>query len=516
MRNPGRLAAGTLLTWLLLAPTAVSADAFSDFRIPDHRVFGADMNLSGTLAKGHTQQDPGSTSARNDAGAGRLDGRGFWWHDSERGYSSLNGSAHLDGSRFSNRSRSDYYYPLPFPAHTFNGFDDLRRDTREMLFLSGDLRRYPWTPPVAVAFSWSALSLLAQSWNRQMSTNRYEDPTSTGSYLSTSNNDLHAKSLDLSIGVTAGYGRVRDATGVYQARMLEHRVRDLDVLKQPLSATGAGKLATLFYVQSGFNIVHDRPDKFFWREVEKVLREDGALTEQGLDAYALLRIIEPLFPERRVLFTRRSGCFAGLAVTNQQRHQDQRQTNHTRSVQTVDSNPPVIDDMSSSSRLRSDDNFVLVGPQAEMHRPIGMRWQVDANANAGLAVLKNSKVDEAFQLNSFASVTYEISDRWQWTAQTEFRRDYVTRPTGRPESSTSEWGAAWSASLDYFLEDHVLLTLGVWEQQARYRNSAPAYLSSNGVYSREDRVQLGVSYRFLGGLDAPGVIAPVQLMPRGN
>src|SRR4029078_3438604 len=47
------------------------------------------------------------------------------------------------------------------------------------------------------------------------------------------------------------------------------------------------KVAELYSLRGNFGVPHDQPEKFFWKELERTLREEGAIADSGFDAYAL-------------------------------------------------------------------------------------------------------------------------------------------------------------------------------------------------------------------------------------
>src|SRR5262249_49937216 len=98
----------------------------------------------------------------------------------------------------------------------------------------------------------------------------------------------------LSLDASASWGRVRDATPVYQVEVLEERLRETGTLHQPLSRHAREQLAALYTVEGDVAFAHQRPTKYFWRELERILREDGVLDPGGLDAYAVQRLLEPI------------------------------------------------------------------------------------------------------------------------------------------------------------------------------------------------------------------------------
>ncbi len=94
----------------------------------------------------------------------------------------------------------------------------------------------------------------------------------------------NSNNQNLSGSISVGVGRVRDATSVYQTQVLEQRLLRTGALKRRLSRDAIRQLAKLFSMQGDFGLVHDYPGKHFWREVERILRENGSLAGESLDA----------------------------------------------------------------------------------------------------------------------------------------------------------------------------------------------------------------------------------------
>src|SRR5262249_5648251 len=131
----------------------------------------------------------------------------------------------------------------------------------------------------------------------------------------TSNQYMYGANADVSIG----WGRVRDATPVFSALLLEERLQRDHMLARTLSVDARNKLAALIAIEGDFAEVHDEPDKAFWSEVERIVREDGALTDGRFDAHAANHVREDLHVGR-MSFYRQTGWFARLVVSG--RHQD--------------------------------------------------------------------------------------------------------------------------------------------------------------------------------------------------
>jgi hypothetical protein len=297
---------------------------------------------------------------------------------------------------------------------------------------------------------------------------------------------------------------VRDASVVYDVHLLEERLIETGALARPLSAAARAKLAALYYVAPFYAAAHERPDRFTWREIERVLREDGALGQNGLDPYSLLRAREPAAPGGRA--TRQRGWFIGPV--------GQFTTQHgiSREEETVADRTYVSDSLWSEAhgawnqRLVSVHDRLALGGAAEYHLPLGWRWQLDAATR----VTRPARSGESgLDVSNRASVSWFVADRWLAAAALDQSRSYVRLRNAGGTLEIDEWQTQAQASVAFYLEDRTSVGLTVYQRQSR-----SAYdLYYGPVFFRDSNVSLSISYRFLGRLDAPGLIDPVMPGP---
>jgi hypothetical protein len=324
-------------------------------------------------------------------------------------------------------------------------------------------------------------------------------------------NERWAYRTSLTTGVGLGVGRVRNATGVYDARVLEQRLLSSGALTRSLSATARQRLAELMYVRDAWDFVHDRPGRTLWKEIERILSEDGAVAEGGLDGYSVLRATEahigagvpsadgvPRSPVGRL-----TGIFVGITL-------DQ---NHTQLVDRIDLNrfqqQTIADTVFAESRFHIgfhdkrhfDDG--RVGLTAEYHRPLGLPWQLSASSRVVVPIRKQ---ESWLQWNSSAGVDWMIADRWLASAslfQSWFDADRVI---GSTPGDQIQLGA--QTTIAYYLEDRLSLSLNANHSQSRSHLGPFFPTGVDGErYSRNQSISVGVGYRFAGWLDAPGMFA---------
>jgi hypothetical protein len=497
-------------------PHVLRADEFSTFRIPQHRVYTLSGSLTGWGE--NTYQDYQGDRARTAYEVGHASMWGRWLYDSDPLRADLRLSAYADGDLRSWRSKDT-------PDDTTAGqlktnWQDLSQDWR----LQADTRFYPFSFPVGFLLGAYARGTYGQGWSSQYS------KVIEGSHLSTNRQDHEAFIFDYDVSGTAGLGvgRVRDASPVFDVYVLEKRLRDLGVLTRELKPESRQRLAQMWIAGSDEAILRDRPHKYFWQDVERILREDGALRAEGLDAYSLYRIAEPYRPGGSWLgpdvwpsppsisgtfgrFRRDCGWFAGLVVAGEHQHHIERRFTRARE-QEADSGVYSLDTSHSASSHLNDyrDEFSL-GPKLEFHRPLGWPLQLDV-ASAVLFPLDNTS--KAIDAQSSLTLTYLITDRWVIAGIAQHRRlikEYRYALYNERDRGDS-WSVNVGASVQYYVEDRLSLILSLGHSQGR---SAYEYTGNDvhAAYGRSNAAMIGISYDFLGVLEAPGLIPRSTIPP---
>ena len=265
---------------LVMSAVRARADDFSDFRIPAHRAYVWDVG--GSADGGRFRTNGPGTSYRNDGVNGSISTRAFRLFDSDPRRTSLVIVGDAVGRRTSGRTED-----LTEPQ---TRLDRVRsRLVAEGWSVSLQHRQYPWSVPAGVELSGSGRGNYVQDWERTES--REASPTTRLDQLRHLERWDYLNEVDG--GAAVGWGRVRDATGVYDARVLEERLQRAGALSHPLSAGARRHLAELLYGRSDFDQVPERPAKYLWREVGRILREDGALPEGDWDPWAWISAFGP-------------------------------------------------------------------------------------------------------------------------------------------------------------------------------------------------------------------------------
>lgn len=467
------------LALLCLFPSRARGTEYQDYRIPDHHWSVWSANLSGSGDRQQTTNDPNS---RNTQGILTLVGqsRVLWGRDSDTEQHSVSFAAQGDGSRRGTFSSAG----APLTGESRNR----TRELREQLTLSAAWVFYPYDAALGWSASGALQSEYVQAW--LSSSNRaFNPPAEQRSAF-----DAHGGLTRYRSNATFGpvLGRVRDATPVVDAQLLEERLAKSGSLTKPLSSTARAKVAQLLALRPRVRFAHDRPERWFWREVERVLQEDGAIGTQGLDAFTMLRLLEAANPPAAPRFV---GQAFRVFVTLDAFREHASQTHHTTSM-TLD-HDTLVSSFTSPGEFhqRNRFDFTGIGYLAEFHRPLGMRGQVDA-----VQQLRWFDRSGALDLIHQIRASWSLSDRWsvlsQWDAVAQSRDRAGSR-------KFAAWALMHTASAQYRLEDAWAVFLRWQDVQDHGRNR----------FMRDDRFDLGVSYQFLGRLTAPGTIEPMRLEP---
>ncbi len=437
----------------LLPALARADDPYADFRVPDHRTFTWIVQSSGGI---NSSQENASSRSRERSLNGHLLSRMAWGSETEARLRAL--AVATDARWISTRDQFDAHFPFNETDHEVQH----RRNDAQSLTVSGGQRSYLGRSSFAVDAQASAALELAQRGSSQDRRDLNITPSSNV-FEFTSNEDFedrrYQQSGSASLGL--GFGRVRDVTGVFSAQLIEQRLRATGRLTRALSPEAALRLAQLHYVANDITAAHDRPGRYFWREVERVLREDGALNEGTLDAYSLERVLEPALGV--VQITRRVGIFVRPFYFGSESsgHLDE---DFSRSTRQLDDGVPVFSDSEKfSRRIRVREKDSGVGLGVEVHRPAGMRWQSDLSVAASYG----GGAGRALVVGTFAGIQYLLADRWYASATLDETERSRHAGDGRTPPS---WLLEGRASLSYLVEDSWSLDLLFSHEQEQERN----------------------------------------------
>ncbi len=506
-----RLKAGlAAASWLLgsMLPAATLADDFADFRIPHSRSFGWTADLTGdanSLARASQRLGTFNGVVRSDA---------YWWIDSDPVYREFHATGAISGNRYRATDRRAGFDPL-FGYHYDIDEHENQRAVQENLAAGWLERRYLSGSALALEWALTGAGSWSQGWSWQTTDESRTDVGLDQRFLQMRDASGHSHGRQVAIDLAVGVGRVRNATVVFEERVFEDRLARTGALTRPLSPEARRKLTDLLFLGDSYAPVRDRPARFLWEEIERILREDGALRDDRLDSYSLFRAIEPfvgrspssggsaagaveILPRSPVLRLR--GFFAGPVLTVSHTFTRTKQESHQYQEDVSNGVVQIFED-SASNRSSAGVDQILGGMRTEFHRPLGPRWQVDGS---GRIQFDLEHPDRQMNGSTFAAVRAIATDRWVATAFTSYSRSIRE---DRARSIRSAWRADYGANLTFFLEDHVQLQLSVSQNQGRVRDPN----LTEPLYNRATGATLGLRYRLRGGLDLPGVIRSVRV-----
>ena len=467
---------------LLVSSAAFAQDPYLDFRVPEARSFSwtvsgytqaslSDANVLGTNSHNSNRWGAFGTTAHHRAESEqrvwdlRADLAGQW---------NLSSRSNWLGSVYRSRDLSVFD----------NYFASIRASTTRFLGASD------WGIDVDAGASYTS----SRSGSSDDVTT-FGTPTQSRNSTDASTHS-YAGFVDEFMG--PGYGRVRDVTGVFDAQVLERRLDSTGRLRHALSPDARRRLAELFSVRTSLGEAHDRPSRYFWREVERVLKADDALAEGWFDAQSLLRALESstlAIPLVRLAGWRVS---AGYFVELRRGHEDSERRDE--SVNITGGVPTTIFFFETGSRSTLDRDRELARLNLAYHRPVGMRWQMGLASSAAYG----DGASRLALLESSAELDHVIADRWVLSATAAQQVESVQDDGVRTHPT---WRAQGGLQLAYFMEDSWTL----FARDQLFQERQHVSFVSFGVpivaseFRRTNQLSIGLTYRPAGRFEAPGL-----------
>jgi len=481
--SPRRLAQSLVATLCLAASPALADDPYGEYRIPEHywRSWTASLKAVGNHNRGsdyyRIEENGQLSGALNTSVVG-----GF---DSDTRSSAYGLTLAGTGSRAN--------HSLKLGSIIDDADHDRSTDQQATGFFA--FSRYPHRVPIGLTLASNQFVSLDQSWaSSRVSQLDFMPPPKETRSADDSNREDWRTTLTLSASLN--WGRVRDATPVYQAQVLEQRLHDLGTIQGALSANARERLAALYTTEARLAFAHQRPTKYFWGELERLLREDGVLGAAGLDAYAVQRLLEPLTITGTAVARTRGFSVGPMVSLRSDQYHDSFGIVSSSAVYHGDTLISSSETTREASYYRRFDT-IQSGVAVDYHRPFGPRWQVDGTSTVTL-----TESGKSLLASTTLQAVWLVTDRWY--AATKVAHD-LSAPHVEGHWLADLWTVNCSASLSYFLEDSWALQLGALHQQ-----------SNASGYDRSESFSLGVTYQFAGFLNAPGLFAPMRLSPPAN
>ncbi len=503
--RPTRIVARTIAVLALFACTTARADDFSDFRIPRHDV----LSWTGAMNANGSQTTQDDTPYRSLTGA--VAGSAHSFFDLQRtddiATTRLSMSLRFEGNQVGSHATSILAIPA-LGVSNVSDVRDSRRATRESWYvLVGQTRQFAtaWYVDADASVHGDG----ARNWGNVSSRLAIANPGHLEEQFRESDSRTRQDRIFASGSLGAGYGRVRDATGIHMALVMEERLKQRGVLVRSLSHDARQRLADLFVVASSYGQVRDRPGRGLWAEIVRVLREDGALAPAGLDAPSAERARESQFPfddlYRRIdglpvaYTTRWIGWRIGPELRGTHSRLTGFGTEHQRVREYSDGTLFNFTDATDSRSDVETGDAAELGLSADWHRPFGPRWQVDAEAGAQRPLRSQ---EDGFQESAHGAVVWAITDRWYASGGVSQQRTlFKDARTGWIWADS--WDCNLSGSIRYEIGDHLQLVGSVGDSQRRATWHAPPGGPQSRSYRHGRGFGLGLTYRFAGRFFSP-------------
>jgi hypothetical protein len=482
----------TVLTLMLLVlPIVASADAFDEFRIPDNRT----LLWNGTSAAGGSWSGDHAFDGRRatDQVTSQL-GTNLWTLlDSDARRTFLMASVGLEGIR--------YRQSQVIAGPGSQGIAETQRIAEGNAFATLDHRRYahdrPWFVGVDAGFSGQFTRVRSSGFNHQ-DASILGPEVAAYQYISDRSGARSA-----SASVSAGLGRVRNASGVYDARILESRLLARHVLARPLGAEARKALAALFYAQGDFGTAYDHPEIPVWDRVDAILRADGGLRDSALTAADMARLVVPYHgPTNRAVpsdllpqdfLVRQVGWSASAVLQGNTSHGWDDVAARTWTVVAMTPIP------FESSRSTIDNTDALqAGVALEYHRPLSLELQFDATGFVYANVVEHGN---GFSEGTSVSLSRIVADRW--LMQASLTQDRLLDQKSNGYTNQDQWDVSSVLSADYYLRDHLTISALIHQRFNGQRSDVGAGPVSQWSRNQQGELRLGLAYRFAGWASLP-------------
>jgi hypothetical protein len=485
-----------LASFALLAPIA-RADDFADFRIPAGRVLLWTGSTSGSANWGREKVPGQHMEVGTEMGA--LGSQFYLLTDSDPHSRELTANVSSHGQRSHLASLDSD------PADPLRSRTQSDQDGTGLASASLSEQWFPGRWPLSVVATADASVAAFRQWQVTHDRTTYPDPYAEVVERSSAY-DFWRTQTQAHSSAGVGIGHVRNATGLYEAAVLEQRLLASGVLTRPLGTAARSELVSLVYSRAKYARAFERPAAVVWGDLREILVRDGALADPRIDPAKLFSAVEPFLGAATVGASRDGlpvspmlrlrGWNVRLVGWASTEHFVQRSRFSSSLTSTL---YPGTGPFTSSSRQYDYSDDLLAGIGAEYHRPVGLRWQWDAALDARMPVS-----DKSGGVNEYARVTarWLVTNRWLLVASVDHSKFLVRDPMGNTLADQS--GIRGTATCEYWVADHLDLNLSLNQGWAHDRVPTTSY----GWATRQVQqgsLSVGLDYRFAGFADVPGV-----------
>jgi len=260
-----------------------------------------------------------------------------------------------------------------------------------------------------------------------------------------------------------GKGKLRNVTPVVSALRFQERMKQLNLINNDLSENTIEGLAQQFYKQTYYSQIHDRPDKYFWQDIEKTLSK-GGVSLSGLNMYADNYLRETT---NEIRFMRNEGLIAQMDI----------QLNYNNIYSSF-----------TTSKI-AEQFFTLVNLYLEYSHQLNLNSQLRFNLSlsGGPNILTRPAIRQEYSLNGDIGYDYELTDRLVISLEDTF---YILFQNTNEEYRNV--GNTLGLTANYFVEDNLSLYATYnWDYNDSKYFSTTIYNSQN-----HNSLSIGFTYYF--------------------
>ena len=295
--------------------------------------------------------------------------------------------------------------------------------------------------------------------NVRMEENKNEP---SGSIATQNYNGSKTQNYSFSLGM--GIGKRRNVTPVVSAIRFQERLKQVNMLNGDLSEKSIEDLAQQFYKQSYYSFVHERPDKYFWEDVEKTISNDG-ITLKDLNMYADAYLRESV---NEVRYLRSEMLIAGVNARGEYQNNYYASTGHKYSL--------------NEQFFTLGEAYINFSHQLNLNSQLSFGMALSGGPN----ILKTRFERNKYSLSGKIGYDYELTDRIVTSLNNEFQLEFVNADKQyRTPRNIFEF------SLKYFIEDNLSFNDNYkWNYMVNFIDYAGEYTNNNHT------INVGFAYYF--------------------
>lgn len=457
---------------------------FQNYRIPDvsYRVTNLSMTFGGNETAYNANQTGSSTVSvgdfnKTDISWNMTPGVKFI-RESEEKQSYLNFAFPIRTSYLEYRFIGTVISELS-PGH----FDYSRATNR-------DIRKSAYLTPVfdynqrtynnsneTIFFTFSAQASL--NFEFYYSTNDFKE--SELSYIKRKNYEDY-KFQNYSLGFGFGFGKLRDVTSVINALRFQDRLKTVNVINEDLPADVIHNIASQFSSYDRYKAAYDRPNKYFWNDMEKQLSTANIPLETA-SSYSKLYVFESL---SELKYRRMEGqiiSFSGnLKYTKAQ----------IRDLSKLIMQFGYGEGLNSSYYEITSESIL---PGIVIEGIFSHQKSLHSQTRGKLVLESRTNISDRKSLVNLHGINGELGYDYEITDQIVFQlTNYAGFNVVNRDISESIMSNNFNPKLSVFLEDQLSIDLNynfIYQE-----NTLEAKPKSITYYSRDHRVFLGLNYFF--------------------